>query len=89
MKKLLHLFLAGVLCLSLTGCGEQYEDTNGADDFSLENITDENIINLDLGASGLSYSEVNLGNVSSSEYSSDNFNGVECIHNTNFITSSD
>ena len=57
MKKALCLLAAVLLCFGVSGCGgEGYEDTNGADDFTLETITDENIINLDVGASGLSYS---------------------------------
>ena len=76
--------------MNLAGCGTQYEDTNGAEDFTLQTITDENIINLEVGASGLTYTENNLANViSSSEYSSKNFNGVEQIYLTNFILPSD
>lgn len=90
MKKLLCIVLAAV-CFALTGCGGTvYEDTNGDDVFELETITDENIIALDTGASGLSYTEESLdGNLLSSEYSSKNFNGVEQIYLTNFLTPSD
>lgn len=90
MKKVLCFLLAGILCLSLVGCGEQYEDTNGPDDYSLETITDENIIKQDIGASGLKYTEMELGDLlSSSEYSSNDFNGVELLYTTNFIMESD
>ena len=91
MKKALCLLAAVLLCFGVSGCGgEGYEDTNGADDFTLETITDENIINLDVGASGLSYSEENIGDVlSSAEYSSKNFNGVEQIFLENYILPSD
>ena len=90
MRKYLLTILAVCLALSLVGCGTQYEDTNGADNFSLQTITDQNIINLDLGAYGLTYTEENLGDVfSSSEYSSKNFNGVERIYLTNYLSSSD
>ena len=89
MKKLLCAALTAVLSFTLVGCGEQYEDTNGADDFSLQTITDENIIKQDIGASGLGYSETDIGLLKSSEYSAKNFNGVESIYLTNFIGKSD
>lgn len=90
MKKILALILAGCMCFALGGCGTTYEDTNGDDDFTLQTITDENIVKLETGASGLSYSEEHLGDiVHSSEYSSKNFNGVEQIYLTNLIGASD
>jgi len=89
MKKLLCLVLTVAVAVSLCSCGEVYEDTNGPDDFSLQTITDTNIINLDLGASGLGYYEMNLGGIMVKEYSSTNFNGVERIYLTNFILPSD
>ncbi len=90
MKKILSLILVAIMCVGLVACGSKYEDTNGEDNFTLQTITDENIINLDTGASGLSYTEQNLGDIiHSSEYSSKNFNGVEQIYLTNFIAPSD
>ena len=90
MKKLLSVLLVACMCLALTGCGMEYEDTNGEDDFTLQTITDDDIINLSTGASGLSYTEEHLGElIHSSEYSSKNFNGVEQIYLTNFIGKSD
>ena len=90
MKKMFLIVLTVCLVMSLIGCGAQYEDTNGADNFSLQTITDQNIVNLDLGASGLTYTEENLGGIiSSSEFSSKNFNGVEQIYLTNFLLPSD
>lgn len=78
------------MCLLLAGCGTEYEDTNGAEDFSLQTITDENIINLDLGASGVAYTEEDLGGlIQSSEYSSKKYNGVERIFLTNYLGASD
>ena len=77
------------MCVAFVGCGEEYEDTNGTDNFSLQTITDEDIIHLQTGASGLTYKESNLGGLSSSEYSSKNFNGVEQIYLTSFILPSD
>ena len=90
MRKFILLFLTVCLTMTLSACLTQYEDTNGADDFSLQTITDQNIINLDIGASGLTYTQENLGDlISSSEYSSKNFNGVEQIYLTNFLLPSD
>lgn len=90
MKKIVSVLLAGVLCLGLTGCGSEYEDTNGSDNFTLQTITDQNIIDLDSGASGLSYSEESIdGAAISAEYSAKKFNGVEQIYLTNFIAPSD
>lgn len=86
MKKIWALLPAAVLALALAGCGTEYVDTNGDDDFTLQTITDENIVKLDLGASGLTYSEQEFGfGITSTEYSSKNFNGVEEIYLTNYI----
>ena len=90
MKKILGLILVISMCLGIVACGTEYEDSNGEDNFTLQTITDENIINIDTGASGLSYSEQSVDDVIfSSEYSSKNFNGVEQIYLTNFISPSD
>ena len=89
MKKLVCFLLAILLSLSLVACGEEYEDTNGPDDFSLQTITDENIVNLDIGASNLSYKEQNVGSLHSSEYYSDNYNGVSQIYLEGFVGKSD
>ena len=90
MKRFFCLFTAIVMCLTLVGCGTKYEDTNGPDDYSLQTITDENIINRDIGASGLTYTETNLADVvSSSEYSAKNFNGVDQIYTVGFWGPSD
>ena len=89
MKRFLALFLVCAVMLACTACAEKYEDTNGPEDYSLQTITDEDIIHLRTGASGLSYQESNLGLLKSSEYSSKNFNGVEQIYLTNFIGKSD
>lgn len=91
MKKLVCFLVTMAVCVGAVGCGgTKYEDTNGADNYALQTITDENIIHLETGASGLSYSETDMGGVlSSSEYSSKNFNGVEQIFLTNYIFPSD
>lgn len=75
-----------LLCIMLTACGTEYADTNGADDYTLQTITDEQIVDLSTRASGLSYLEQNFGGgIYSTEYSSKNFNGVEEIYLTNYI----
>ena len=89
MKKFLTLIFICCMCFTFVGCGTEYADTNGEDNFELETITEENIINLETGASGLSYTETQLGDIYSTEYSSKNFNGVERIYLTNFIGKSD
>lgn len=89
MRKFIAILLITCICLTIGGCGTTYEDTNGADNFELQTITDENIIHLETGASGLAYKESNLGLLQSSEYYSKNFNGVEQIYLTNFVGSSD
>lgn len=89
MKKVLCIVF--ILCISFTfvGCGTEYADTNGEKDFTLQTITDENIINMEIGSSGLVYEEESVGVLHSSEYSSKNFNGVEQIYGTNFLGKSD
>lgn len=89
MKRLLSIILVCCMCFVLTGCGPEYEDTNGEDNFKLQSITDDDIINLATGASGLTYKEQNIAGLHSSEYSSKNFNGVEQLYLTSFIAKSD
>ena len=90
MKKFVKLLLCGCLCLSLVACGETYEDTNGADDFSLQTITDENILNMDVGSTAIAYSEETVGDVVfGHEYSASNFNGVYEIYTTSYLGNSD
>lgn len=90
MKKSVSILLSCLMCLAIVGCGTEYEDTNGADNFELQTITDENITALDIGASGLGYSEGEIGGiVFSSGYTADNFNGVERLYAMDFIIPSD
>ena len=89
MMKMKCFILLTLMCLMLTGCGEEYEDTNGEDNYKLQTITDANIINLETGSSGLSYEELDLGLLHSSEYSAKNFNGVDRIFTTTLIGKSD
>ena len=49
MKRIFALLLTLALSLSLTACASaKIEDTNGADNFALNTITDQNILKLDL-----------------------------------------
>ncbi|MBR6567845.1 MAG: hypothetical protein IKK60_04245 [Clostridia bacterium] len=59
---------------------EHIEDTNGADNYTLQEINDSNIIKMDVGALNFSVSEAPL---TMKEYSSDKFTGVAEIYGTN------
>lgn len=86
MKKICAWLCVAVLCLGLAACGTEYADTNGEDDLTLQTITDENIIDLSVGASGLSYSEQEFGlGITSTEYYAKNFNGVQEIYLNNYL----
>ncbi len=90
MKKILSFIFALCFMLGLTACGTQYEDTNGDTDFTLQTITEQNIVNLDVGSSGLSFTEESVGEyLHSSEYSAKSFNGVYQLYQTNFLLPSD
>lgn len=60
---------------------EHIEDTNGAENYALQTITDENIIKRDVGAMGLKISTDAITNTKT--YSSEKFTGVEEIYGTN------
>lgn len=57
------------------------EDTNGADNYSLQTINDSNIINRDVGAMGLNIHKSAVSGVTT--YSSEKFTGVEEIYGNN------
>lgn len=64
---------------------EHIEDTNGDDNYALQEITDENIINLDTGAIGGPNEESdNLTNTTT--YSAKNFTGTAEIYGENITT---
>ena len=44
MKKISRFILLIILLLTLTGCVEHIEDTNGENNYSLETITDQDIL---------------------------------------------
>ena len=87
--KIFKVLLIGLVCIGLCACGTKYEDTNGENNYNLQTITDENIINLDVGASNLGYKESNIMGITSSEYYSKDFNGVEQLYLTDYILESD
>ena len=63
---------------------EHIEDTNGADDYTLQTITDENICNLDMGALNVKQEESLIG--STVTWKSDCFTGVYEIFRENITT---
>ena len=60
---------------------EHIEDTNGADNFSLQTITDSNIIKMDMGALNVTESKSSITNTTT--YSSKKFTGVAEIYGEN------
>lgn len=92
MKKILCLVLALAFAFCTVGCGVEIEDANGPDDFSLTEITDDNIINLDLGASSYSQSPSSEDTADLSKvtkFKSNSFSGVAEIYGKNLIGKSD
>ena len=84
-KRIISLALAVLLLTALTGCGmEHIEDTNGADNFELQQITDDNIRNRDIGA--LNITEANSVVSDTVTYKSNKFTGVYEVFTTNIIT---
>ena len=63
---------------------EHIEDTNGAENFTLQTITDENICKMDLGALNVNKHEALVGDTVT--YDSDCFTGVYEIYTANRIT---
>lgn len=63
---------------------EHIEDTNGADNYTLQTITDENICKRDMGALNVTESEDIIGD--SVTYKSDKFTGVYEVYSTNTVT---
>lgn len=82
------IVVAVIAIIWMIGDGfEHIEDTNGADNFSLQTITDENIIDLDMGSMGIgeSTSAFSVG----TKYSSSKFSGVYELYTANYILDSD
>lgn len=81
---LVAVFIAVFAMWMLSSELEHIEDTNGADNFSLQQITDSNIINLDIGA--LNFQKTTDRISGTTAYSSDKFTGVAEIYTENLIT---
>lgn len=89
MMRVLRVLLAISVCLALVGCGSTYEDTNGEDNYELQTITEENIIQQNVGSSGFGTRETKLPlGITSTEYYSKNFNGVYEFYMTNYLFAS-
>ena len=63
---------------------EHIEDTNGADNFTLQTITDANICNRDIAALNISEDNAMIGETVT--YSSNKFSGVYEVYSENIIT---
>lgn len=93
LKKILWGIFAVVIAVVvivsiMTNNLEHIEDTNGAKDYSLTTITDENIINMDMGSIG--GPNIRKSSISSDvEFSADKFTGVAEIFYDSFIAPSD
>lgn len=76
-----------ITCLTfgLTGCGLKHiEDTNGADNFELQTITDENICKMDVGSLNITEAEDLIGETVT--YKSKKFTGVYEVFYENITT---
>lgn len=79
--------VVGVWCI--LGGTDHIEDTNGPGDFSLQTITDEDIINLSIGSIGGPEISRSALTGSTVEFSSEKFTGVYEILYDNYILPSD
>jgi len=92
MKKILCLILALGFAVLSVGCGVEIADINGSDDYTLAKITEENIINQDLGASSYSMSPGSEDDdylVSVTKFKGKEFSGVAQLYVANYIGKSD
>ena len=92
MEKIKKILLV-VLAIALVAVGivwflgddlEHIEDTNGADNYALQTITDENICNLDIGALNVVEAENIVGDTLT--YKSNCFKGVYEVFRENVVT---
>lgn len=85
MKRLIVFTLAILLTCCFSACGlEHIEDTNGADNFELQQISDENICRMDVGALNVVESNDVIGDTVT--YKSDKFTGVYEVFYENIVT---
>ena len=76
------VILVGYFVISmLTSNLKHIEDTNGAENYNLQQITEYNIINMDIGALNLTESNELFNNLPT--YKSDKYTGVSEIYMTN------
>jgi len=70
---------------------EHIEDTNGADNYSLQTITEQDVVEQQMGSRGsINKNESHLGNISSGiKYSSKKFTGVNRLHTSTIFKGSD
>ena len=70
---------------------EHIEDTNGADNYALQVITEDNVIKQDMGTRGtISQDEWQIAGISSgTKYSAKKFTGVYQVYTTNIFKGSD
>lgn len=74
---------------------EHIEDTNGADNYTLQTITEEDVVNQEMGSRGTfrtieAHFEIAGWSVSDGiRYSSDKFTGVDLIYSTTLFAGSD
>lgn len=85
MKKIFSLLLVVLMVIFASGCGVQIEDTNGADNYDIVTLTEENIIKMNVGAS--SYSESTSGSSAYTKYSGKTFSGVAEIYSSTYFKS--
>ena len=82
---LIVVIIAGVMLFNTDL--EHIEDTNGADNFELQTITDEDIAKIEMGSLNVGVSTNNITNMT--EISSSKFTGVYEVLYTNLIGKSD
>jgi len=70
---------------------EHIEDTNGADNYSLQTITEQDVVEQQMGSRGsINKNESQLGNISSgTKYSSKKFTGVNRLYTATIFKGSD
>jgi hypothetical protein len=82
---LIAVIIAGIMLFNTDL--ENIEDTNGADNFELQTITDEDIAKIEMGSLNVGVSTNNITNMT--EISSSKFTGVYEVLYTNLIGKSD
>ena len=56
MKKILCLLFVLIMTMAFTGCGLEIADENGPDDSSLVSVTDDDIVDMEIGFSSYDHS---------------------------------